>query len=186
MAQCISLIRFSRQFSQDPREITIRLNRYFSDPMIDKQIFVTTVFGLLDPGKNQIILMRSGHNQPIFIPADHNLAVQELKLPGIGIGLERKGEIFDKALEDQIIQLNKGDTLFFYSDGLVDAYSNGHSTSAGKADFYGDERLINLLQTLRGKLPSEIQERVILELNAFYGNSPLIDDMTMLILQRTE
>jgi serine phosphatase RsbU (regulator of sigma subunit) len=82
--------------------------------------------------------------------------------------------------------LKKADTLFFYSDGLVDAYSNGRSDSTGKADFYGDERLINLLQTLRGKQPSEIQERVTAELAAFYGNSPLIDDMTMLILQRTK
>jgi serine phosphatase RsbU (regulator of sigma subunit) len=186
MAQCISLIRFSCQFSQDPREILIRLNRYFSDPMIDKQIFVTAVLGLLDPRKNQVTLLRPGHNQPILIPADANLPIQELKLSGIGIGLEREGKIFEKTLGEKVIQLKKADTLFFYSDGLVDAYSNGRPDSTGKADFYGDERLINLLQTLRGKQPSEIQERVTAELAAFYGNSPLIDDMTMLILQRTK
>ncbi|OGB68127.1 MAG: hypothetical protein A2Y94_13395 [Caldithrix sp. RBG_13_44_9] len=188
MAQCISLIRFSRQFSHDPREILIRLNRYFSDPMIDKQIFVTAVIGLLDHQKNQMILLRAGHNRPMLIPADTTLAVAEIKMPGLGIGLERKGDIFEKTLKSKLIHLAKGDTLFFYSDGLVDAYSDGQSAEvpSGKADFYGDEHLINLLRTLRGKNPSEIQERVTSELAAFYGNSPLIDDMTMLILQRTK
>ena len=186
MAQCISLIRFSRQFSHDPREILVRLNHYFSDPMIDKQIFLTVVIAILNTSKNQITLLRAGHNSPILIPAEASQPLEEIKISGLGIGLERKGDIFENTLESKIIQLAKSDILFLYTDGLIDAYSNGQTVpgSSSKTDFYGEARLLNLLQSLRGKNPPEIQERVTVELAAFYGNSPLIDDMTMLILQR--
>ncbi len=186
MAQCISLIRFAQQFSHDPQEILRRLNHYFSDPMIDRQIFLTMVLVLLDCKKHQATLYRAGHNNPLFIPVDTTQPVKELMIPGLAIGLERTGDLFNQLLAKKIINLEKGDTLFLYTDGLIDAYANREKEvlDSKMASFYGEERLINLLDSLRGKKPDEIQQKIATELEVFYGHSPLIDDITLLILQR--
>ncbi len=135
---------------------------------------------------HHVTMYRAGHNHPLFIPADVNQPVRELKMPGLAIGLERTGELFDQLLSKKVVRLEKGDTLFLYTDGLIDAYSNGEKglSDSKTATFYGEERLINLLGTLRGKAPVEIQQEITKEVELFYGNSPLIDDITMLILQR--
>lgn len=186
MAQCISLIRFAHQFSHDPQEILRRLNHYFSDPMIDRQIFLTIILVLLDSQKHHVTLYRAGHNNPLFIPADATQPVSELKIPGLAIGLERTSDLFSRILAKKEVKLEKGDTLFLYTDGLIDAYSNGKKglSDSTTSSFYGEERLLSVLDNLRGKKPADIQKKVTAELEAFYGNSPIIDDITMLILQR--
>lgn len=186
MAQCISLIRFAHQFSHDPQEILRRLNHYFSDPMIDRQIFLTMILVLLDSKKHQVTLYRAGHNNPLFIPVDTTQPVKELMIPGLAIGLERTSDLFNQLLAKKIINMEKGDTLFFYTDGLIDAYSHGDKrfSDSKTATFYGEERLINLLDSLRSKKADEIQQKIATDLEVFYGDSPLIDDITMLILQR--
>ncbi len=186
MAQCISLIRFARQFSSDPREILLRLNHYFSDPMIDKQVFITIVIGLLDISKHRLSLYRAGHNIPYHIPAYPGQPVREIKTSGLGIGLERKGDLFKKTLKSKAVNLKSGDVLFLYTDGISEAASpvRDQSNALGETRFFGEERLRNVLEKTRGRSPREIQQSLEAELQKFYGKSPLIDDITMLILQR--
>ncbi len=188
MAQCISMIRFARQFATQPRDIMIRLNRYFSDPMIDRQIFVTAIIGLLDSRKNTLQFLRAGHNPPLYVPAGTSGEIRELKAAGLGLGLERKGILFEKTLKTKSVKLNKGDLLFLYTDGLVEAssYHSERNDLPPSTDFFGEERLINLLKELRGVDVEDIISAINREIREFYGNSPLIDDMTMLVIRRSE
>jgi serine phosphatase RsbU (regulator of sigma subunit) len=188
MAQCISMIRFARQFAAQPRDIMIRLNRYFSDPMIDRQIFVTAVIGLLDSRKNTLQFLRAGHNPPLYVPAGTAGEIKELQAAGLGLGLERKGALFEKTLKAKSLRFNKGDLLFLYTDGLVEAssYHSEQEDLPPRTDFFGEERLIKILNEQRGKSVEEIMAVVNREIREFYGNSPLIDDMTMLVIRRSE
>ncbi|UCF65152.1 MAG: SpoIIE family protein phosphatase [bacterium] len=188
MAQCISLIRFACQFSDKPQEIILRLNRYFSDPLIDRQIFVTIIMGILDTRKNQIMLLRAGHNHPILIPNQNDLAVKEIITPGIGIGLERKGQVFEKILKSKTVRLGKGDGLFLYTDGLVEAsaYSDTKMTDPEKVTFFGEENLIDILNKSRQKNAQEMIQTINTNIRKFYGQSPLIDDLTMLLIRRNK
>jgi len=186
MAQCISLIRFACQFSSDPREIVLRLNRYFSDPMIDKQIFVTAVMGILDTRRDQITFLRAGHNHPIVIPGKHANAIKEIKTSGLGIGLERKGKIFETMLRSKTVKLARGDGLFLYTDGLVEASAHNDTamTDPQQVRVFGEENLIEILNKSRDKNSPYIIESIRKEIMKFYGKSPLIDDLTMLHIQR--
>ncbi|MFQ5753758.1 MAG: SpoIIE family protein phosphatase, partial [bacterium] len=91
MAQCISLIRYSPQFTDQPREIVLRLNKYFAGPLVDRQIFVTAVVGMLDVDSSTLRMVRAGHPLPIFLPGEKTEQLRELNYDGIGIGLERSG-----------------------------------------------------------------------------------------------
>ncbi|MBN2366376.1 MAG: hypothetical protein EH225_10620 [Calditrichaeota bacterium] len=187
MAQCISLIRFAREFSSDLRDIMLRLNNYFSDPMIDRQIFVTAIIGILEIERNSISFIRAGHNLPIYLPFKNKSDIKELKSQGLGLGLERSGTLFQKTMKIKTIKFNKGDTLFLYTDGLVEAssYEDSAKHPEQKTEFFGEDRLLDILKKLHGKNPDEIIAEVNREIWKFYGTSPLIDDMTMLVIQRS-
>jgi sigma-B regulation protein RsbU (phosphoserine phosphatase) len=186
MAQCISLIRFASQFTDNPREILLRLNRYFSDPMIDKQIFVTTVLGVLDTKKHQITLLRAGHNHPILISGKGSKDVREIQIPGLGIGLEREGTLFEKTVKSKLLRLGKGDALFLYTDGLVEAsaYADEQITDPQNVSFFGEDRLIEIINKARKQNSADLIQDINDEVKSFYGQSPLIDDLTMLLIQR--
>ncbi len=186
MAQCISLFRFSRQFSHQPRDILLRLNRYFSDPAIDRQIFVTGIIGLLDAKSHSIQMIRAGHYQPLILPSDPSSPITEIESSGLGLGLERSGDIFERLLQKKVVKLKKGDMLILFTDGVVEAtrLNAENETKNSKTDFYGEEQLKELLEKLRGKTADKVMSSIINDIEKFYEDSPLIDDFTLLIIQR--
>lgn len=187
MAQCISLIRFSPKFTSEPREIILRLNEYFGDPMVDRQIFVTAIVGMLDKTTSAMRFVRAGHTPPIFIPGRKAEKIQELEKNGLGIGLEKSGQLFAQNLEESYLALSKGDTVVFYTDGVVEASRNNVKLpGSNEKQFYGEERLQNLLQNLRGKSADEIMQAITDDVDFFYGGKSPVDDYTVLVIQRTD
>lgn len=188
MAQCISLIRFSPQFSRDPREIVLRLNHYFSDPLIHRQVFVTAVVGLLDAKNHKLQLVRAGHNPPILVPGNSAKEIAELKCYGLGIGLERNGGLFEKSLKPLSLKFQAGDTVVFYTDGFVEAASaanNGSAAGKETLDFYSEERLYSVLKKARGNRAERMLKLLETDIEQFYAGRPLVDDYTLLVIQRS-
>ena len=188
MAQCISLLRYSPQFTDDPREIALRLNQYFADPKVDRQIFITTIVGILDIKTDTLRMVRAGHPPSIFIPGKENEKIRELESKGLGLGLERSGKIFEETLEEKKLKLNSGDSLILYTDGVVEAArleeSEENLDSEDKYKFYSEERLMNFLQMSRGKSPANLLEALNKDVETFFaGNSPN-DDFTLLVIRK--
>jgi serine phosphatase RsbU (regulator of sigma subunit) len=183
MAQCISLIRFARQFTHNPGDIILRLNRYFSNTITDKQIFVTVILGMLDTEKNSVEVFRAGHNNPLFFSSIKKQDVQEIKISGLGIGLERDGKQFEKHLKSKLVRMKVGDVLFLYTDGMIEA-SRINKSDPSQREFFGENRLLTLLTKNRDKNANEILQLTMNELKQFYGSEAYIDDFTILILKR--
>lgn len=185
MAQCISLIRFSPQFTDDPREIVLRLNNYFADPLVDRKIFVTAIVGILNLRTSTVSLVRAGHPLPILIPRK-SPQIQAVESNGLGIGLERSGNLFEKNLENKSVKLKLGDALVFYTDGVVEAArgGSGQNDQENEVQFYGEERLMDLLKELRGQTASELVEALTEDIKSFYAGNTPVDDYTLLIVQK--
>lgn len=186
MAQCISLIRFSPQFTTDPREIALRLNRYFCDPLIDRQMFVTAIVGLLNANNDMVTYVRAGHTPPIFLPGDTRQPLRELKIPGLGIGLSRQSGMLEKTLQIDRLKMAAGDTLVFYTDGVIEATRSMEDgpKAAGSAEFFGEERLWEILEQNRGTSALELQTVILTALESIYQGKPPVDDYTLLIIQK--
>ncbi|MCA9732934.1 SpoIIE family protein phosphatase [candidate division KSB1 bacterium] len=180
MAQCVSLLRFSPQFTQDVTEIVKRLNHYFADPAIDQQMFVTAIFGILDTTKHSIQFIRAGHTLPIIIPGNPNLPIHEIQSSGIGIGLARNNKQLDKMLQTVTYELAPGDSFFCFTDGLVEAKTE----IDGSEHFFSEERLQDLLKNNRQLKLSQLVQKIVTELNSFYNKSPLTDDYTIFSISR--
>ncbi|KAA3654283.1 MAG: HAMP domain-containing protein [Calditrichaeota bacterium] len=179
MAQCVSLLRFSPQFTQDVREIVKRLNEYFSDPAIDSQMFVTAIVGILDTKKHAIQFIRAGHTLPILIPGDTMTAIREIESKGIGIGLAGNNNHLEKLMQPVTFDLAPGDSFFCFTDGLVEA-----KIENDEEHFFGEERLQQVLRTHRKLSTHQLVEKVVMELTAFYNKKPLTDDYTLFVIKR--
>jgi serine phosphatase RsbU (regulator of sigma subunit) len=185
MAQCMSLIRFSRQFTADPAEICTRLNEYFSATLTDRQIFVTAIVGILDIATHEFNFVRAGHTHPFFIPRETAQKIRYLETRGLGIGLTHRDKLFEKTLKPLQITLEPGDTLVLYTDGVVEASRPGsEKTAAKERELYDEPRLEALLGKYRGREAEYIRRELELDLQAFYAGHPRVDDHTVVILQR--
>ena len=187
MAQYISLLRYTRQFTTNPAEITLRINTYFATQIADRQIFITAIIGILDTQTSQVEFVRAGHTLPILIPGDLHKDITEIPSKGIGIGLTKTEKMFKKKNELKTISLETGDMLVFYTDGVVEAahpYENNHSPE----NFieYGEQRFIELLDHSRGTSPTELIEICMADLDKFYADNIRVDDHTLFFIQKTD
>jgi len=186
MAQFISLLRFSRQFTEEPEDIASRLNDYFATNIKDSQIFVTAIVGLLDTKRNRIRLIRAGHTEPLLIPGDGEADIRNIKVDGVGIGLTGESKTFDKLVKNVEFVMNVGDVLFMCTDGIIEANKVSEAdTENEEFMMYGEGRLQEFLQANRTKSPAELIRLLENEIDEFYDGIARVDDQTVFIIKRT-
>jgi sigma-B regulation protein RsbU (phosphoserine phosphatase) len=74
------------------------------------------------------------------------------------------------------LQLDPGDKLFVYTDGVPEAMN-------GSNEMFGTERMISALNTCAGESPKTILQKVKRTVDAFVGDSKQFDDLTMMCLE---
>jgi sigma-B regulation protein RsbU (phosphoserine phosphatase) len=113
----------------------------------------------------------AGHNSPYLVRHNGN-GVEALRVTGMPIGIEE--EAF---WEQRTIQLDPGDALVMFTDGIPDAQNED-------GEFFEDESLVEVVQMHVGCPAHEIQSVVIDQVQRFVGNAPQFDDITLMVLTR--
>ena len=135
-------------------------------------LFVTVFYGVLDPTSGDLTYANAGHNPPCLLSARDGNAVQELDRTGLPLG------ILDGATwQQRAVRLAPGDVLLLYSDGITDA-QNAHEA------FFDEDRLREFVRTSRGRSARDIQDGLIAQVDAFVGDTPQFDDITMMVVVR--
>ena len=75
------------------------------------------------------------------------------------------------------MQLEPGDVLVLYSDGITEAQDVSQ-------EFFEEERLIEAAQASLGGSASEIQDAILTKVRQFMGDAPQADDITLFVLVR--
>jgi sigma-B regulation protein RsbU (phosphoserine phosphatase) len=86
--------------------------------------------------------------------------------------------MFNKVLDEEKIDINPKDVIVFYTDGFVEAMNE-------KLEEYGEERLLALIKDNYDKSPKELLQIILKDVRKFMDVFPQHDDMTMVILKRT-
>ncbi|MCK5076974.1 MAG: PP2C family protein-serine/threonine phosphatase, partial [Calditrichia bacterium] len=183
MAQFLSLLRYSAQFTDKPVEIAYRINEYFAKEVKTKQVFITAVIGVIDTEKNEMNYVRAGHCLPVFIQNKNPEKYQEINSSGLGIGLTGSTKQFQNLTKVKKILLEKGDKMIFYTDGIVEALYPDKSDKKQNV-MYGEERLKKLILNSATDKAEIITDKIIDDLKNFYGKNSPYDDYTILIIQR--
>ena len=150
-------------------EAVASTNNYIAHIHGRECMFATLFFGVLNPSTGRLSYVNGGH-EPLYIINAGNIKTR-LKPTGPAVGL-----MPDIKFGAHEIQLDPGDLLVGYTDGVTDARSP-------EGEVYTRDRLQSLLRQ-PFKSASETIERVKTNLFAFIDIAARGDDVTMLAVQR--
>ncbi len=156
-----------------PSELLMQVNKnLFSN--IDRRIFVTMIYGILDFEKGRFVFSRAGHNSILHFTAHGKFNV--ITPPGIGLGLE-KGNLFSQKIVEVPVGLNKGEIIVLYTDGVTEAMNP-------EQEEFNENRLIESIQSVRSSTVEQIRSKIINDITQFMNGQKQHDDITMVILKR--
>src|SRR5215217_462684 len=112
--------------SSSPGEILSRVNEALF-ARIPQNMFVTCFYAILDPGSASLSYANAGHDLPYLRRRGGDC--EELRARGMPLGLMSK-----MSYEEREAPLGEGDSVLFYSDGLVEAHDP-------KGEMFGFPRL---------------------------------------------
>ncbi len=167
MATTQSMLRAAAQATTSPGEVLARVNELLCVDM-PPNLFVTCFYAILDPATGRIHFANAGHDLPYKRSSG---GVCELRATGMPLGL-----MPDMCYEENEATLSPGESLLFYSDGLVEA----HNT---KREMFGSPHLKELLTEHPGGTP--LIDFLLSQLATFTGHDwEQEDDVTMVAVYR--
>ncbi len=152
-----------------PAEALARINRFIHES-VDPGKFITAYLALLDPATGTIRYANAGHDAPLVVGSDGSVT----ELTGGGLILGMLPQI---AYDEAGAVLDHGALLAIFTDGVTEAQD-----PAG--EFYGAERLAEMLQRHRARPCADILHSLTEEIAAFAGEGPQSDDITVILARR--
>jgi sigma-B regulation protein RsbU (phosphoserine phosphatase) len=147
-------------------------------------MFVTLFYGVLDPKKRWLRYTNAGHNPPILYQHSQS-AIKYLNPLGPVLGVLENGDFGFRLKEDET-ELDSGDVLVLYTDGVTEAAPEAPDGGArhGKAlEMFGMERLVKVIRENHALSAQALLEKIQSEVRLFIGDSPQPDDLTLLVLK---
>lgn len=145
------------------------VNRYLADN-IPANRFVTLFYAELDPESGALSFLNAGHNPPLIVHAAGT--VEQLASGGLPLGIKRDAEY-----REGRSQLQHGDVLVIYSDGVTEAVSPS-------GEEFGPTRLYEVVSRNVEASAAGIRDRIESSLTKFAQGTSAADDITLVIVKR--
>ncbi|MGD9899142.1 MAG: PP2C family protein-serine/threonine phosphatase [Calditrichaceae bacterium] len=142
---------------------------FYRDRMNNK--FASVVYCEIQSGSNRLNMLNAGHMPPIIL--------KDGRIEELAKGQPALGIMPDIDYNETILELQKGHSLLIYSDGVTEARNP-------EGEFYTEQRLFKILTSMTGLSAKDIGERLTSEIDRFVGDAPANDDLSLIILKRTE
>ena len=172
MASSQSLIRtYAGEFIDNPEMVLAAASRRI---LADTHagLFVTVFYGVLDPNTGKLVYCNAGHTPSIYLPENRKYLTLPRTGPPLGVS---EGSQWDRSE----IQLNPGDHLVLYSDGVTEAQNSDE-------EFFGENGLLLSLKHNRSVSAGLLRDAVLRDVHQFVGQAPQFDDITLMVLHREE
>jgi sigma-B regulation protein RsbU (phosphoserine phosphatase) len=139
--------------------------------------FVTAILLEIEPKTGAVRYVNAGHGDCMLLRGGGE--AERLESTGLPLGMMAPEmlEMLGKGYEEKNLQINAGDLLALYSDGVTEAYDEDENE-------WGDQRLLACLRAVKGEPLPTIVTHVFEEIDRFAGTAPQHDDITLLIFKR--
>lgn len=144
-------------------------------PDLDRRTFATVAYAVLDTAEKRLRFCRAGHNPLLIYNRTRKPEIAKFEPKGLAIGMDA-GPRFEASLEEVVVQLQMGDLVFFYTDGISEA-----TNEAGEE--VGQGMLEEWVQRYGDKEPRYFLFEVEEALRQFRGNKELEDDITLIAIR---
>jgi phosphoserine phosphatase RsbU/P len=145
------------------------VNRYLADN-IPANRFVTLFYAELDPQSGALSFLNAGHNPPLIVHSAGT--VEQLASGGLPLGIKPDAEY-----REGRTQLQRGDVLCIYSDGVTEAVSP-------TGEEFGATRLYEVVSRNIEASAAGIRDRIESSLTKFAQGTSAADDITLVIVKR--
>jgi phosphoserine phosphatase RsbU/P len=150
-----------------PSQMLKTLNDALQERKLDSQ-YVTMLFGVWNDENLTVQVANGGSVQPLFCRGEE---IETIRAEGFPLGM------FPNATwEEFSIATQPGDSLVFFSDGIVDAQN-----AAG--EMFGNDRLIATVKKHQHKSASRLAESILTDVGRFQGKRDRFDDETVVVLR---
>ena len=160
---------------ESPKETLVVTNGDLAKDL-DGETFVSASYGILDTQKRIFRFSRAGHNPPYLVNPARTPALTEIKPNGMVIGVDKSGKRFPVVTEEHAIQLQKGDLVFQYTDGLVEAPNKENKE-------FGEEKVKEILLASYTMSSADILNLMEESVQIHIGSRQQEDDITMIIFK---
>jgi phosphoserine phosphatase RsbU/P len=171
MSSLHAAVRAQSQTRASISEVMGEINQYIFENSPSNK-FLTLLYGELDPDTGTLTYSNGGHNAPIFVRRSGE--VERLDKGGLPIGM-MQGVVYQEAS----VGFDPGDVLVIYSDGITESINE-------REEEFDEERLIEVVKNNLGRSASGIRDRIDEALSRFVGTTAPVDDMTLMIIKRTD
>ena len=149
--------------------LVARLNRYACAHSLNGLRFTTAVLSEYNPALRSLIYVNAGHNAPILRHA--NGAIETLEVGGLPLGIQSNAKY-----ETASLDLNPGDVLIFFTDGVVEAFNES-------GEEFGNERWLSAIRNLPDWDAQQSLQFLMKRVDEFVGATRQSDDITCLVFR---
>jgi phosphoserine phosphatase RsbU/P len=156
-----------------PESISLTMSRVnqFLFECNQSQMFVTALAGILDLQTGRVEYADAGHEPPFILQASGAVLRVE-KVGGVALGF-----CPDLSFRSGTLELNRGDALVLYTDGVNEAMNVGHQ-------LFGTDAIERTLSGVGQAASSEeIIKGLLDDIRVFVGGARQSDDLTMLVIR---
>ena len=147
----------------------------YSNDLLAKEsannMFVTVFYGIYNIKTGEVTYTNAGHNPPYLMKADGT--IEQLPLSKDIV----VGALDDFQFSEETLQLEHGDTLLLYTDGVTEAINVNDEE-------YGEKRLEETLKDVTQQNCQQIINTVKANVKTFAGEAEQSDDITLLAIKR--
>lgn len=135
-----------------------------------KRLLATLCYALLDPARRELVYASAGHLFPYRVTVEGMVEALESVAYPLGV----RGHL---RVEPKTARLSAGDTLFLFSDGIVEARPEGSE------EVFGFERLEQSLAVHARLGVDRLRDAILADVDRFTGHAPREDDQTIVVLR---
>jgi sigma-B regulation protein RsbU (phosphoserine phosphatase) len=168
MAITQKLIKAISREVSGPGELLSRLNQELCDGN-DTLMFVTLFLCFFDRRTGEVVFSNGGHNPPYRVRT--GTASMLVMDPGMALGIQPGRHYGERSL-----QLQGGETLFLYTDGVTEAMD-------ARGNLYSEGRLESALIRFQALTPEAMCRELLADIGSFVGQNEQSDDITLLALR---
>lgn len=164
-----TLLKNAAQADLSPKEALQKVNNQLLESN-EAEMFVTVWLGIYEISTGRLTAANAGHEYPALKRAGGKFELFKDRHGFVLAGME------NTRYREYEIQLNEGDILFVYTDGVAEATDNDNQ-------LYGAERMLEALNRRADAGPKELLEEVKSDIDGFVGEAMQFDDITMMALK---
>ena len=166
-AMVSGLLRTLAHRRRSPAALLRLLNKVLRERIVEAQ-YVTLMVMVWERAKQRFVMANAGAAPPIICRKGEIL---KPRVEGVPAGL-----LDNRVYEELIVEVERGDLIVLYSDGITDQPSP-------REEEYGRGHLARALRRLCGKDPKVVADQILADLDEFADGAPRFDDQTLIVLK---